>query len=65
MCMVGEVGGRTILVDRHLNQLYPFMGVEKAEPQEQTHGLVKDRAAKTLAPDTGTQLGAAQDKFTD
>ena len=29
-----EVGGCNISVNRHLNQLYPFMGVEKAEPQE-------------------------------
>ena len=25
-----EVGGRNILVNRHLNQLYPFSGVEKS-----------------------------------
>ena len=30
-----EAGGRTTTVDRHPNQLYPFMGVETAEPQEQ------------------------------
>ena len=35
------VGGPTILVDRHLNQLYLFIGVEKAEPQEQIQGLVE------------------------
>ena len=60
-----EVGGQTISVDRHLNQLYPFMGVEKAEPQEQIWGLVEDGAARTLAPATGTQLVAAQDEFID
>ena len=30
-----EVGKNTISVARHLNQLYSFMGVEKAEPHEQ------------------------------
>ena len=39
------------------------MGVEKAEPQEQIVGLVEDGAAGTLAPDAGTQLGSAPDKF--
>ena len=29
-----EVGGRSISINRHLSHLYPFMGVEKAEPQE-------------------------------
>ena len=41
------------------------MGVEKAEPQEQIRGLVEDEAAGTLAQDTGTQLGDAQDNFAD
>ena len=53
-----EVGGRNILVNRHLNQLYPFVGVEKTKPQEQIQGLVEDKAAGTLAPET-----AAQDEF--
>ena len=44
-----KVEGRNILVNRHLNQLYPFMGVEKSKPQEQIQGLVEDRAAGTLA----------------
>ena len=34
----------------HLNHLYPFMGVEKAEPQEQIRGLDEDGAAGVLAP---------------
>ena len=34
ICYRREVGGRSISVNRHLNQLYPFMGVEKAELQE-------------------------------
>ena len=57
------MGGRSITVDRHLNQLYPFMVVEMAEPQEQILGLAEDRAAGTRAPKTGTQHGATQDKF--
>ena len=61
----GEGGGRNISVNRHLNQLDPFMGVEKTEPQEQIRGLVEDGAAGTLAPETETQLGAAQDEFAD
>ena len=58
-----EVGGHSITVDRHLNQLYPFMGVEKAEPEEQIRGLIKDGAAGILAQDATTQLGDAQDEF--
>ena len=45
-----EVGGHNIL---------------RTQPQEQIRGLVEDRAAGTLAPETATQLGAAQDKFAD
>ena len=50
------MGGLNISVNRHLNQLYPFMGVEKTEPLEQIQDLVKDGAAGTLAPETATQL---------
>ena len=57
------MGERSITVDRHLNQLYPFMGVEMADPQEQILGLVEDVAAGTLAPNAGTQLGSTQDEF--
>ena len=39
------------------------MGVEMAEPQEQMLGLTEDRAAGTLAPNRGIQLGATQDEF--
>ena len=63
ICYRREVGRRSISVHRHLNQLYLFMGVEKAEPQEQIRGLAEDGAAGTLAPDVGTQLGEAQDKL--
>ena len=35
-----------------------------AEPQEQILGLAEDGVAGTLAPNAGTQLGAAQDEFT-
>ena len=59
ICYRREVGRRSISVNRHLNQLYLFMGVEKAEPQEQIRGLAEDGAAGTLAPEAGTQLGAA------
>ena len=65
ICYRREVGGRSITVDRHLNQLYPFMGVEMAEPQEQILGLTEDGATGTLAPNAGTQLGTTQDKFTE
>ena len=63
ICYRREVGGRSITVDRHLNQLYPFMGVEMAEPLEQILGLAEDGAAGTMAPSIGTQLGATQDEF--
>ena len=59
ICYRREVGGCSISINRHLNQLYLFMGVEKAEPQEQIQGLAEDGAAGTLAPDAGTQLGEA------
>ena len=58
-----EVGGRTITVNRHLNQLYPFMGVEKTEPHEQIRGLIEDGAAGILAQDDTIQHGEAQDEF--
>ena len=63
ICYRREVGRRNISVNRHLNQLYPFMGVEKAEPQEQIRGLVEDKAAGTLAPEARTQLREAQDEL--
>ena len=47
------------------DQLYPFMGVEKSELQEQIRSLVEDGAAGTLASETATQLGAAHDEFAD
>ena len=47
ICYRREVGGPNISVNRHLNQLYPFMGVEKAEPQEQIQGLAEDGATGT------------------
>ena len=37
-------------MNRHLNHLYPFMGVEKTEPQEQISGLDEDGAAGVVAP---------------
>ena len=65
ICYRREVGGRSITVDRHLNQLYPFLWVEMAEPQEQILGLVEEWAAGTLAPNAGTQLGTTQDEFSE
>ena len=59
----GEVGGRKIIVDRHLNQLFPFLSVEKQLPQETIHGLAEDSVAEDLAPDSSTQHISAQDKF--
>ena len=62
--------GRTITVNRHLNHLYPFMGVEKAAPEERIRGLDEDLAAGVLAPGTtvlsedtnpGTQHAEVQD----
>ena len=66
-----EVGRRTITVNRHLNHLYLFMGVEKAELEERIRGLDEDRAAGVLAPGTtvlskdtnpGTQGAEVQDE---
>ena len=37
-----EVGGRKIVVDRHLNQLNPFMNLETPCPQETVSGLTSD-----------------------
>ena len=36
-----EVGGRKITVNRHLNQLFPFIDVEKQKPQETIHDSQK------------------------
>ena len=58
-----EIGGRLIKVDRHLNQLYPFMGVEKPNPQEQIHGLAADPAGENVIPALRTQHGETQDEF--
>ena len=54
---------RSFTVDRHLNQLYLFIGVEKAEPQEQIGGLIEDGAAGILAQDATNQRGDTQDEF--
>ena len=46
-----EVGGRKIAVDRHLNQLYPFMNLEAQCPQEMVPSLTSDSTeARNLAP---------------
>ena len=49
-----EVGGRIISVDRHLCHLYPFMGIETAQPQEPISGLETDGATGTTAPGPNT-----------
>ena len=43
-----EVEGRKITVDRHLNQLFPFLDVEKQKPQETIHRLAEDHVAENL-----------------
>ena len=46
-----EVGGRKIIVDRHLNQLYLFMNLEAQYPQELVPSLTSDPTeARNLAP---------------
>ena len=58
-----EVGGRKIIVDRHLNQLFPFIDVEKQLPQETIDGLAEDSIAEDLAPEQSTKHHSAQDEF--
>ena len=62
-----EVGGCTITVNRHLSHLNPFMGVEKAEPQEQIRVLDEKGAAPGSmdidgATNPGTQNAEVQDE---
>ena len=57
-----EVGGRKIVVDRNLNQLYPFMNLEAQCPQEIVPTLTSDSTeARNLAP--SSRLEPAQDEF--
>ena len=58
-----EVGGRKITVDRHLNQLFPFLDVEKQHPQETIHGLAEDPIAAELVQEQSAQPHPAQDEF--
>ena len=51
ICYRREVGGCSISVNRHFNQLYPF------------RVLAEDGAGGTLAPEAGIQLRAAQDEL--
>jgi len=46
-----------------MNQLFPFLGVEKQLPQETIHGLAEVSVAEDLAPDSSTQHTSAQDEF--
>ena len=58
-----EVGGHNIIVNRHLNQLYPFINVEKQQLQETIHGLAEDSVEENLASECQTQHFRAQDEF--
>ena len=60
-----------ISVNRHLQHLYPFMGVEKSEGMEQISGLDEDNAAGVVQPgladidgesDPGTQRAEVIDE---
>ena len=62
ICYRHEVGGWKIVVDRHLNQLYPFMNLEAQCPQEPVPTLTSDSIeARNLAP--SSRLEPAQDEF--
>ena len=50
-------------MDRHLNQLFPFLDVEKQHPQETIHGLAEDSEAEDLTPEQSTEYYSAQDEF--
>ena len=51
-----EVGGRKIVVDRHLNQLFPFMNLETQNPQETIHSLTLDSTeARNLVSAPGSR----------
>ena len=59
-----EVGGRKIVVDRHLNQLFPFMNLETQNPQETVHSLNSDSTeARNLAPAPSSRPEPTQDEF--
>ena len=50
-----EVGGQKIVVDRHLNQLFPFMNLETQNPQEPHLGLNR---SKEFSPSSKFQTRA-------
>ena len=57
-----KVGGRKIIVGRHLNQLYPFMNLEAQYPQELVPSLtLNPTEASNLAP--SSRLEPTQDEF--
>ena len=59
-----EVGGWKIVVDRHLNQLFPFMNLETQNPQETVHILTSDSTeARNLAPAPSSRPEPTQDEF--
>ena len=58
-----EEGGQIISVNRPLHQLYPFMNVETAEPQERITGLDEDGAARTTAPGATVHTEEVKDKI--
>ena len=49
--------------DPPMNQLFPFLGVEKQLPQETIHGPAENSVAEDLAPDSSTQHISAQDEL--
>ena len=52
-----SVGVRTITVNRHLSHLYLFMGVEKAEPQEQIRNFFSSQhSCRNLLLASGASL---------
>ena len=59
-----EVGGRKIVVDRHLNQPFPFMNLETQNPQETVHSLTSDSTeARNLVLAPSFRPEPTQDEF--
>ena len=56
-----EIGGRTISVNRHLHNIFPFMDVETTIPEEVVTGLQPDDAAGVTAP--GSSRTDVQDEI--
>ena len=56
-----EIGGRTISVNRHLHNIFPFMDVETTVPEEVVTGLQPDDAVGLTAP--GSSRSDVQDEI--